>query len=314
MQFGLQINPYYDGKTGNPWDEVLPAAKVLDEGPWDSLWLYDHFLYEGGYSGHPVSEPAMECFTVLGAIASVTSRVKLGQLVLGMPYRNPALMTKQATTLDLISHGRTILGLGAGWHKREYEGYGFGEFPEIPDRMKRLEEGVKVVVKLWSENPASFDGRFYRLDEVKDNPRPVQQPHPPIMIGGSGEKVTLRLVAQYAQFCNVGGDPETAGHRFEVLREHCDRLGRPYDEITKSIYQTLLIGKDEAEVAKKREQYADYIPRQGAMIGTPEQLIDQFAAYAKVGCQYAIFRSPDWNTVDSVRLFAERVIPALKGA
>ena len=168
MQFGLQINPYYEGTSGNPWDQVLEAARALDAGPWDSCWLYDHFLYEGGYSGHPFSEPAMECFTTLGAIASVTNKVKLGQLVLGMPYRNPALMTKQATTLDLISHGRTILGIGAGWHKREHEAYGFGDFPEVPDRMRRLEDGVKVVVKLWTENPASYEGRFYRLDEVKD--------------------------------------------------------------------------------------------------------------------------------------------------
>jgi F420-dependent oxidoreductase-like protein len=314
VQFGLQINPYYEGTTGNPWDQVLPVAKLLDESAFDSCWLYDHFLYEGGYSGHPFSEPAMEVFTTLGAIAAATSRVKLGQLVLGMPYRNPALMTKMATTLDLISQGRTILGIGAGWHKREYEAYGFGDFPEIPDRMKRFEDGIKVILKLWTENPASHEGPFYRLLEVKDNPKPVQRPHPPIMIGGSGEKVTLRLVAQYAQFCNIGGDVETVERRFGILREHCDRLGKPYDQITRSIYQTVLIGKDEAEVAKKREQYADYIPRQGAMIGTPEQLIEQFGAYAKVGCQYAIFRMPDWNTVDSVRLFDERVIPALKGA
>jgi F420-dependent oxidoreductase-like protein len=314
VQFGLQINPYYEGTTGNPWDQVLPVAKLLDESAFDSCWLYDHFLYEGGFSGHPFSEPAMEVFTTLGAIAAATERVKLGQLVLGMPYRNPALMTKMATTLDLISQGRTILGIGAGWHKREYEAYGFGDFPEIPDRMKRFEDGIKVILKLWTENPASHDGPFYRLLDVKDNPKPVQRPHPPIMIGGSGEKVTLRLVAQYAQFCNIGGDVETVERRFGILREHCDRLGKPYDQITRSIYQTVLVGKDEAEVAKKREQYADYIPRQGAMIGTPEQLIDQFGAYAKVGCQYAVFRMPDWNTVDSVRLFDERVIPALKDA
>jgi F420-dependent oxidoreductase-like protein len=313
MQFGLQINPYLDGATGNAWDGVLAAARLLDQSAFDSLWVYDHLLYEGGYSGHPYPEPVMEAFTTLGAIAAVTSRVRLGQLVLGMPYRNPALMTKMATTLDLISHGRTILGIGAGWHKREYEAYGFGEWEDVPVRMKRLEEGIKVVLALWTERPASFEGRFYRLENVQEKPDPVQRPHPPIMIGGSGEKVTLRLVAQYAQFCNVGGDPATAGQRFAVLREHCERLGRPYDAITKSIYQTVLIGRDEADVKAKQERFADYIPRSGALIGTPDQLIDQFAAYAEVGCQYAIYRTPDWQDPAAIQLFSERVIPALAG-
>jgi len=314
VQFGLQINPYYDGKTGNPWDEVLPAAKQLDASGFDSLWVYDHFLYEGGYPGHPISEPAMEAFTVLGAVASATERVRLGQLVLGMPYRNPAMMTKMATTLDLISHGRTILGIGAGWHKREHEAYGWGPFPEVPDRMKRFEDGIKVILKLWTENPASYEGRFYQLQAVKDNPKPAQQPHPPIMIGGSGEKVTLRLVAQYAQLCNVSGDVATVERRFGILKEHCERLGRPYDEITRTIYHSVLVGKDDAEVARKREQYADYVPRQGTLSGTPEQLIDMFAEYARVGCQYAIFRMPDWNDPDAIALFDQQVIPALKDA
>jgi F420-dependent oxidoreductase-like protein len=312
MQFGLQINPYYPGPTGNAWDAVARAARTLDESAFDSLWVYDHFLYEGGYSGHPVSEPAMECFTVLGAIAAITSRVRLGQLVIGTPYRNPAMTAKMATTLDLISHGRSILGLGAGWHKREYEAYGWGTFEDVPVRMKRLEEAVKLTIAYWTERPATFEGRFYRLDHAMENPDPVQKPHPPIMIGGSGEKVTLRLVAQYAQFCNVSGDPETVRHRLEVLREHCDRVGRPYDEITRSIYTTVLVGRDAADVAAKREKFADYIPRSGALIGTPHELIPRFKEYAEVGVQYVIFRTPSWIDLEPIQLFSEQVIPALQ--
>lgn len=311
MQFGVQVNPYFGGPTGNPWDAVAAAARAIDESGFDSLWLYDHFLYEGGYSGHPYPEPAMECFTALGAIAAITRRVRLGQLVLGIPYRNPALVTKMATTLDQISHGRTILGIGAGWHKREYEGYGWGEFEEVPVRMKRLEEAVRVIRALWTERPASFAGKFYHLDKVMDNPAPVQKPHPPIMIGGSGEKVTLRLVAQYAQWCNVSGDPETVGNRLNILREHCERVGRPYDEITRSMYTTVIIGRDEAEVAARQDRLRDFIPTRGALIGTPEQLVEAFRDYARVGVQYAIFRTPDWLDVEPLRLFAEQVIPAL---
>jgi len=252
MQFGLQINPYLNGPTGNPWDSVEHIARVTDDSAFDSLWVYDHFLYEGGYPGHPYSEPVMECFTTLGAIAAITRRIRLGQLVLGVPYRNPAAMTKMATTLDLISHGRSILVLGAGWHKREYEGYGWGEFEPASVRMKRLEEALRIVLAIWPERPASFEGTYYRLDQANENPSPVQRPHPPIMVGGSGEKVTLRLVAQYAQFCNVSGDPETVARLFASLHEHCARLGRPDEEITRSIYTTVVIGKDDAEVAAKR--------------------------------------------------------------
>src|SRR5262245_41773010 len=314
MQFGLQINPYHPGPTGSPWPAVETAARAIDAGGFDSLWLYDHLLYEGGYSGHPYPEPVMECFVTLGAIAAITRRVRLGQLVLGVPYRNPALTAKMATTLDLISGGRSILGLGAGWHQREYEGYGYGTFEEIPVRMKRLEEAIRVVLALWTERPASFEGRYYRIEAVEENPDTVQRPHPPLLVGGSGEKVTLRLVAQYAQLCNVSGDVETVRRRFGVLREHCDRLGRPYDEITRSIYTTVVVGRDEAEVAAKQERLSDYVPRGGALIGTPERLIEAFDEYGRAGCQYAIFRMPDWNDGESIRLFAERVIPALAGA
>ena len=310
MQFGLQINPYLNGPTGNPWDSVERVARATDASAFDSLWVYDHFLYEGGYPGHPYSEPVLECFTTLGAIAAVTRRIRLGQLVLSVPYRNPAAMTKMATTLDLISHGRSILGLGAGWHKREYEGYGWGEFEPAPVRMKRLEEALRVVLAIWTERPAHFEGTYYRLDRANENPPPVQRPHPPIMVGGSGEKVTLRLVAQYAQFCNLSGDPATVGRLFDALREHCARLNRPYEAITRSIYTTVVIGKDDAEVAAKRERLAPFIP-DGALIGTPDQLIEAFRAYARVGCQYVVFRTPDWVDVEPVQCFAEQVIPAL---
>src|SRR5436190_1048721 len=140
MRFGVQINPYFPGPTGNTWDSLARAAQALDQTAFDSLWLYDHFLYEGGYLGHPIPEPVLECFTTLGALAAITDRLRLGQLVLGVPYRNPAMLAKMATTLDLISHGRTILGLGAGWHQREHEAYGWGPFETAGVRLKRLEE------------------------------------------------------------------------------------------------------------------------------------------------------------------------------
>jgi alkanesulfonate monooxygenase SsuD/methylene tetrahydromethanopterin reductase-like flavin-dependent oxidoreductase (luciferase family) len=224
------------------------------------------------------------------------------------------MTTKMATTLDLISHGRSLLGIGAGWHQREYEAYGWGTFEETPRRMRRLEEATRVILALWSEPPASFSGEFYSLDAVRDLPRPVQQPHPPIMIGGSGPKVTLRLVAQYAQMCNVSGDPAAVASLFETLRQHCDRIGRPYDEITRSIYSTVIVGRDEAEVAALRERLGMFVPTRGALIGTPAQLVDLLGQYATVGCQYVIFRTPNWLDLDPIHLFASEIIPALASA
>lgn len=311
MQFGIQLNPYRADKTGNPWDSVLEISQVADEGGYDSLWLYDHLLYEGGYSGHPYPEPVLECFTALGAVAAITQKVRLGQLVLGVPYRNPALTVKMGTTLDMISRGRSILGLGAGWHKREYEAYGFGAWEDVPVRMKRLEEQLKITKLLWTESPASYQGTYYSLDAVKDNPAPVQRPHPPILIGGSGERVTLRLVAQYGDFCNVSGSPERVEQLFGSLREHCARHGRPYDQVTKSIYTTVVLGRDAAKVAAKRERLADFIPANGAIIGTPAEVVATFREYARAGCEYVIFRTPDWIDAENVRLFATEVIPAL---
>jgi len=315
MRFGLQISPYLLGSTGNPWDGVVKVARFADESPFDSLWLFDHFLYEGDFSGHPFSEPVMECLTTLGALAAITRRIRLGPLVLGVPYRNPAMVAKMATTLDLISHGRLILGLGAGWHSREYEGYGWGKFETVPVRMKRLEEAIRVVLALWTERPAHFEGTYYRLDHVLENPKPIQNPYPPILIGGCGKKVTLRLAAQYGHFCNVWGDPETVRDLFEVLRDHCQRLNRSYDEITRSILVTVIIGRDNAEVAAKRERLSNYIPWGGetVLMGTPDDLIRELERYMEAGCQYTILRMPDWIRIEPVQLFAERVIPALAG-
>jgi len=311
MQFGLQINPYTMDDSGNAWNYVAAAACVLDKSAFDSLWIYDHFLYEGGYSGHPFPEPVLECFTVLGAIAAITRRIRLGQLVVGVPYRNPAMLAKQATSLDHISNGRSMLGLGGGWHQREHEAYGWGQFEPVGVRLRRLREAIAIILAMWGEQPAEFTGDFYHIQRLSEYPLPIHRPRPPILIGGSGEKVTLRISAQHADIANVQGPPNKVRHLFEVLRDHCAAAGRPYESITRSIYTTILLGATEAEVARKRAEFGPFIPAGGALIGTPEQVIEQLAAYAEAGVQYTIFRMPDWFRLDSIRLFNERVLPPL---
>ncbi len=268
----------------------------------------DHFFQIQAIG--PAEWDMNEAYTTLGFVAGVTERLRLGTIVTGVTYRHPGFLVKQVTTLDVLSGGRAWFGIGAAWFEREHRGLGI-PFPPLGERFERLEETLQIALQMWSGEVKLYQGRHYQLAETLCSPMPIQRPHPPIMIGGSGEKVTLRLVAQYAQFCNVSGDPARVAGLFEALRGHCERLGRPYDEITRSIYTTVLIGRDEAEVAAKRERLADFIPQNGALIGTPAQLIERFREYAAVGCQYVVFRTPDWLDVETVRLFSDEVIPAL---
>jgi F420-dependent oxidoreductase-like protein len=310
MDFGLQVFQDRAWARENLWDGVVGMARAAEESGFASLWMWDHFQLPPPYNP-PGESPMLECMVSLGALAVATERIMLGQLVLGVPYRNPALVAKMHSTLDTISHGRSILGLGAGWHQGEYEAYGWGEWEETPARMRRLEDAVQVVLAMWGPQPASFEGRYYRVHEALNDPPPVQRPHPPIMIGGSGERVTLRLVAQYAQWCNVNGDPERVRGRLATLREHCDRLGRPIEQITQSNYLWVLIGRDEAEVARKLEALGPLKRPYHGVAGTPSQLVDALAAYKELGVQHCIVQMTAERDPDAVRLFGEKVIPAL---
>jgi F420-dependent oxidoreductase-like protein len=345
MRFG-QLLGTHPGADVNYFDTVLAIARASDAVGLDAVWFPDHFQFQqrGGLSrglraldaalsrrspNHPLKralslgqrwlarlgdrDPArrvavLECFTTLAAIAAVTQRVKLGAFVAGVPYRNPALLAKINTTLDLISHGRCIVGMGAAWHEEEFAAYGW-PFPPLKQRMDGLEEAVQIVKAMMTERRASYCGAHYRISNALNEPRPLQQPHPPIMIGGSGERRTLRLVAQYADYCNVFGDPATVAHKFAVLRRHCAAVGRPYEHITRSNFVGILIARTEAELAAKRKLFP---PRLGhPIVGTPKQVIAQLRAFADAGVQYVVFNLPDAHNLESTYLFAESVMPAL---
>jgi F420-dependent oxidoreductase-like protein len=309
MRFGLQLKTFDPGEHGNHWDSTLAVARACEEAGLDSVWFADHFMFVR--EEEPDAEtPVMECFTVLAALAAATSRVRLGALVAGVPYRNPALLAKMHATLDVISHGRAIIGLGAGWHKLEFDAYGW-PFGTVGERMEKLEDAVQIIKKMMTERPASYAGKHYSIHEALNDPMPVQRPHPPIMIGGGGEKQTLRLVARYGDFCNVFGDLETVAHKFEVLRRHCEDVGRPYEEITRSHHLSILLARDDAELARKRERFARDLPNFHGLIGTPDTIIAALREYAAIGSQYVTFSMPDAGDLDSVRLFGETVLPAL---
>jgi F420-dependent oxidoreductase-like protein len=290
-------------RYGNHFDTTLAAARACEQAGLDSVWLADHFMFPD--PEHPEREvPVFDCFVVLGAIAACTSRIRLGELVVGVPYRNPALLAKMLATLDVIAHGRTIVGLGAAWHEPEFVAYGW-PFPSVRERMEMLEEAVQIVDRMLTQRKATFTGKHYTIDGAYNDPLPVQKPRPPIMIGGGGEKVTLRIAAQYGDFCNVSGDPERVAHKFDVLRQHCARVGRPVEAVIRSADLSMLIAANERELAAKKERFGD----QFNLIGTADGVLEGIRRYAAVGAQYITFHMPDANEVEPIVLLGERVVP-----
>lgn len=311
MRMGLHIWPYAPSKYGNHFDTMLAVVQACEQAGLDSVWMPDHFMFPPGHPMFPDDNevPVLECFVVLGAIAAKTSRIRIGQLVTGVPYRNPALLAKMCATLDVISHGRSIVGLGAAWHEPEFTSYGWS-FPPVSERMERLEEAVQIVDQMLTQRPANFTGKHYSIQDAYNDPMPVQKPRPPIMIGGSGERVTLKLVAQYADYCNVFGDPATVAHKFDVLRQHCTTVGRPFDEITLSNEVGILIAPDEASLAAKKDQHPDY----EGIIGTPDVVLSKLQEYASAGSEYITLSinedmHPVAADIEAIQLLGETVLP-----
>lgn len=305
MRLGMQLHPTRPSQYGNEFDTLLAVVQAGEQAGLDSVLMADHFVFND--EQHPEREsPVLECFVALGAIAASTSRIRIGQLVAGVPYRNPALLAKMCATLDVISHGRSLVGLGAAWHEQEFRAYGW-PFPPLAQRMDMLEEAVQIVDRLLRQHPVSFSGHYYTLTNAFNDPLPVQKPRPPILIGGSGERRTLRIVAQYADYCNVGGDPATVAHKYEVLRRHCETVGRPFEAITLCNNVGLIIAHDEAALAAKRKQH----PHFDGIAGTPPAVVDQIQAYAAAGSQYITFFLPNAQDIAAIELLGERVVPYL---
>ncbi len=303
MLLGLQLSNYSPSEFGNHFDTLLAVARACEQAGLDSVWMADHFMFPD--AEHPEREvPIMECYLTLAAVAASTGRIRVGELVTGVPYRNPALLAKMCATLDVISHGRSIIGLGAAWHEPEFKAYGW-PFPPVRERMEMLGEATQVVDRLLTQRPASFHGKHYDVQGAYNDPPPVQKPRPPIMIGGSGERVTLRLVARYAEMSNVGGDPATVQHKFDVLRKHCEEVSRPFEQVVRCNHVGIMVARDEAALAAKRQRF----PRFEGVAGTPEQVVAQLEAYARVGSQYVTFNLVDDAPVEAVVLLGKTVVP-----
>jgi F420-dependent oxidoreductase-like protein len=277
-----------------------------------SVWLDDHFY---GVAT-PASDDSLECWTLMSALARETSRLRFGALVVCNSYRHPPLLAKMASTLDHVSDGRLEFGLGAGWYEHEYRAYGY-EFPAIGTRLQQLDEALQICKLMWSEERATFSGRHYRVERAWCNPKPVQRPHPPIMIGGGGEKVLLRLVAQHADRWNFGGSVDEFRQKIAILERHCAAVGRNPSAIEKSWFGNILIEPDEARL---RERLAKRATRGhgdayglNAMVGTPEQIAARIREYAAVGVTHFIGMFGRVERLGATELFAREVMPALRG-
>jgi alkanesulfonate monooxygenase SsuD/methylene tetrahydromethanopterin reductase-like flavin-dependent oxidoreductase (luciferase family) len=249
-----------------------------------------------------------EAWTTLAAISQRTSRIKLGQMVGCAPYRNPGLLAKITSNIDVISGGRLIWGIGAGWYEHEFKGYGY-DFLKPADRIRVLRETVEIVKALWSEPDVTYRGKHFTLEGAQCDPKPVQQPHPEILIGGGGEQLTLRVVARHADAANFGGKPHEWQHKAEVLAQHCKDIGRDYDAIRKTISPEVFIRETEREVldAGSRSFVGEPVDswRAGNLVGTPEQVAEKIQAYRALGCTGFYPWCSDYPGTETLRLFAQ---------
>lgn len=299
-----------EGATAK-WDKAVEIAQLAEELGYDSLWVYDHFHNVP----RPAHEAVFECWTTVTAISQRTSRIRLGQMVGCNSYRNPALLAKITSCVDVISGGRLDWGIGAGWYELEYRGYGY-EFPKPKDRIGMLRETVEIVTQLWSQEETTYKGRYYELQRANCDPKPLQQPRPPVWIGGGGEQLTLRVVARYADCSNFGGRPEVWAHKRDVLRAHCAEVGRDPDEIRMTWSPEIFIRGTEAEIdaAGSRSLWGDPPEtwREGNLVGTPEQVAEKIQTYVDLGCRGFIPWCADYPDTETLERFAREVIPQFR--
>jgi F420-dependent oxidoreductase-like protein len=289
VKIGLQVPSFtWPGGPAAIGPTLAAIARAADDAGFASLWVMDHFFQIGQMLG-PATDPMLEGYSALAFMAALTRRVRLGTMVTGVVYRHPGLLLKTVTTLDVLSGGRAMLGLGAAWYEREARGLGV-PFPPLAERFARLEETLRIAHQMWAGDVRPYEGQHYQLAEPLNSPPPLSRPHPPILIGGAGEQKTLRLVARYADACNLFAflGPAEIGRKLDVLRRHCDDLGRPYAAIERTALGVVNLAET-----------------------PPAALIAFCRALAAVGIQHYIFSLPNVHDVRPLEVLGREVIPAV---
>jgi F420-dependent oxidoreductase-like protein len=291
MQIGLQIPSFkFPGGTAAIRPKLKEIVSTAEDSGFYSLWVMDHYYQIKGLFGEAYTDPMMESYTTLGYFAGLTERAYLGVLVTGVIYRHPSVLMKMVNTLDILSGGRAYLGIGAAWYEDEAKGFGI-PYPSTAERFEQLEDNLKLARELWKNDETSFTGRLFSAPAITNNPRPLSKPHPRIMIGGTGPKKTLRMVAQYADACNIGEwvGKDNMQKALDTLKRHCESLGRDYDTIEKTFLSTAHLSGDD----------------------TVEGIINRIQGLAKMGFSHAIFNMPDVYKIRPLEIFANEIIPAV---
>jgi F420-dependent oxidoreductase-like protein len=288
MKLGLQVPSFtWPDGTAGIGARLAEIGRTADEAGFTSLWVMDHFFQIPMVGA--AEEPMLESYTALSYLAGHTQRIRLGAMVTAVAYRHPGALVKSVSTLDVLSGGRAYLGIGAGWYEREAQGLGL-PFPPLKTRFEQLEETLQIVRQMWSGSTTPYEGRHFQLAEPINSPQVLSQPHPPILIGGGGEQKTLRLVAQYADACNLfaymGTDP--LRHKLDVLKRHCDDVGRPYEEIEKTVLGVIHLAP-------------------GGQ--SPADLIAFCRSLADIGIQHFIFSMPNVSEMTPIEVIGREVIP-----
>ncbi|HEY5422544.1 MAG TPA: LLM class F420-dependent oxidoreductase [Ilumatobacteraceae bacterium] len=292
----------------NKWQKAVDIAVRAEALGYDSIWVYDHFHNVP----RPANEAVFECWTTIAAISQRTSTVRLGQMVGCNGYRQPSVLAKITSTVDVISGGRLDWGIGAGWYENEFKGYGF-DFPAPKDRIGMLRECVEIVKSMWTQPETTFAGKYYQLSRANCDPKPLQSPHPPIWIGGGGEQLTLRVVARHADYSNFGGVPDEWARKREVLKAHCAAVGRDEETIGMTWSPEMCIRSTEAELRAlgNRSLWGSSFDlwQATALVGTPEQICEKVQTYVDLGCTGFIPWCSDYPDTESMDLFAREVMP-----
>ena len=278
----------------NQWDTILKASKDIEDLNYESVWVYDHFHTVPS----PTQDPTFECWSLMAALSQVTESVRIGQMCTCNSYRNPAYLTKVASTIDSMSGGRLEFAIGAGWYDQEYKAYGY-EYPSAGVRLKMLEEALQIYIAMNTEDKASFEGEYYSITNAINQPKPLQKPYPPLWVCGGGEKVTLKLLAKYGDYGNWDVDINGFIHKSEILKEHCEQQNREYSEIKKTLHTNVIIGENQKDLDNKINKITEVtgIPKEmyinKPLVGTVDEVFDTIDEFKSIECAYIIAYVPD---------------------